>query len=388
MSSILLGWELGAGHGHVRTLLTLARAFAAAGHSPVFAVRDPVDVWPVLRGTGFPVVPAPAWPSRRARFDAPLRARTFADIPAFLGWSEPAELEGMLRAWDGLLDLVRPALVVVDHAPGLALAAAGRVPLVGVGTGFSNPPAEPGQFRVLDPEARGLGLERELLASIQEVLRRRGQSVPATLTEGLASGRRLVTTFPEIDPYRDQRREPAVGPMVPPPGPMPSVAAPRWFAYLSAEREDLEEVLGDLAGTGIPGEAYVRGAPGPVVAGARARGVRVHDAPVPVEEMLARTSVVVHAGGAGLTCAALAAGRPQVFLPEHLEQRLTAGLVSNLGVGISAVGRESAGMCVRRVLKGEIYSLDSRELSGDLARRGPWKAVDRVMLVCDESLAR
>lgn len=386
MSTVLLGWELGGGHGHVRTLMPLARALAAAGHTPVFAVRDPVDVWPVLQGSGFAMVPAPAWPSRRARFEGPFRARTFSDIPSFLGWGEPDELEGMLRAWDGLLDLVRPAIVIVDHAPGLALAAAGRVPVVGVGTGFSNPPAELERYPVLDAEAKGLGLEKELLASIREVQRRRGGPAPPTLPEALGYGRRMVTTFPELDPYRASRKDPAIGPMVRPPGPMPPAAAPSWFAYLSAERADLEEVLGDLAGTGIPGEAYVRGGPEHVVSAARSKGVRIHEGPVPVEEMLARTGVVVHAGGAGLTCAALAAGRPQVFLPEHLEQRLTANLVSRLGVGVSAGGREGAGSCVRRLLKGEIFSLDSRELSGDLARRGPWRALDKVLSACGEHL--
>jgi len=44
-------------------------------------------------------------------------------------------------------------------------------------------------------------------------------------------------------------------------------------------------------------------------------------------------SAVLHHGGAGVTQAALAVGRPQVILPEYLEQELTGQALERLGVG-------------------------------------------------------
>ncbi len=382
MSDILLGWEYGSGHGHVNTLLPIARSLAAAGHRPMFAVRDIVESWPVLKDQGFPVFPAPFWPSRLARHGGSFRARSFADILSYFGWCEPGELEGMVRAWDALIDLVRPALIVLDHAPTLSLAARGRIPVVAVGTGFSNPPAQLTQYPVLDRDGRAIHTEGELLASIAEVQRRLGRPPPGSLAGTLGHGKCFVTTFPEVDPYRPHRIEKPIGPLAKPPLPSPLPAVSRWFGYMSAERPEVESILLDLAATGIPGEAYVRGAAPPLRAVLRAAGIQVHDRPAPIGEVLSRVGVVVHAGGGGLTSNALAAGRPQLLMPEHLEQRLTAGLLAGLGVGLSVPDKEAPGKSLLRLLKGELYKVEAQERAAEIRAKGPWEGLARVAEAC------
>jgi len=49
-------------------------------------------------------------------------------------------------------------------------------------------------------------------------------------------------------------------------------------------------------------------------------------------------SAVLHHGGAGVTQAALAVGRPQVILPQYLEQELTGQALERLGVGRRLTG--------------------------------------------------
>ncbi len=382
MSTVLMGWEFGAGHGHVQTLMPVARALAARGHQPVFAVRDVVESWPVLRKENFPVFPAPFWPSRMGRHGEAFLARTYGDILTFLGWSEPDELEAMIRGWDALIDLVRPDLVVIDSAPGLALATWKRIPTVGVGTGFSNPPAQLRQYPDLDPDAPALRPDSDILASVAEVQRRRRRPAPDTLAATLAHGPRWVTTFPELDIYRAVRSEMAVGPMSAPPAPLPRPPAPRWFGYFTAQRSDLERILRDFAASGIPGDAYVRGASSQQVQHLRAAGLEIHAQPVPIGEALARAAVVAHSGGIGLTANALAAGRPQLLFPEHLEQRLTAKVLAGLGVGLTVRGSDAPGAALRRILKGELFALDAEERGASIAGRGPWRGLETVVQSC------
>ena len=40
LATILFGWELGSGHGHIQNLLVIARKLVQLGHHPVFAMRD------------------------------------------------------------------------------------------------------------------------------------------------------------------------------------------------------------------------------------------------------------------------------------------------------------------------------------------------------------
>ncbi|KAF0244821.1 MAG: glycosyl transferase-like [Planctomycetota bacterium] len=379
MSKILFGWELGGGHGHVRTLLPIARELAARGHTPVFAVRNVPDVWPVLRREGFAVLAAPFWHRRNARVRGAFHARSFEDLLSFHGWGEPDELEALLRAWDALIDLVHPAGVVLDHAPALCLAAMGRVPSVQVGTGFSVPPAHLPEFPVMDPNAEPVMAARDLVASIQEVQRRRHQAVPDAVPGIFRAATRCLTILPELDPYAGNRTEKPMGPADAPPAPLAPPRAPRWFAYMTAEQESAEKMLLEFAGTGIPGEAYVRGA-GPAL---RERmldaGIDIHDQPAPMHEVLPRASVVVHNGGIGLTTAALGAGRPQILVPQHLEQRLTAGLLVKMGVALSVTDRESPGSLLRRLVKGTLYMMEAQDRAESVRKRGPWEAGRRIV---------
>ena len=70
MSTILLGWELGEGLGHVAHLLEVARELAAHGHSPVLAVKDFAVARVMLRDVPFPVLRRRPGGSRRRRVSA------------------------------------------------------------------------------------------------------------------------------------------------------------------------------------------------------------------------------------------------------------------------------------------------------------------------------
>ncbi|MCU0934698.1 MAG: hypothetical protein MUF66_01200, partial [Gammaproteobacteria bacterium] len=157
---ILLGWELGAGLGHVRRLVDVARRLRDRGWTPYLALADlhalPEDVADVAEG----VFQAPGLRIGGVGGRA-IPIRSFADVLAVSGYAAELTLAAGVRAWESLLDLIRPRLVLADFSPILHLAAFGRVPVVAVGDGFCVPPALPGGFPVLrrnlrsavDPEA-------------------------------------------------------------------------------------------------------------------------------------------------------------------------------------------------------------------------------------------
>ena len=158
MSTILFAWELGSGFGHVRPLLSIARGLASLGHTPVFAIRNIPDTWTLLRESGFAVYQAPFRNGAPRLAPGPFAGRSFEDVLSISGWSDPDELEPLLRAWDALLDSIRPSLVVLDHAPALALAARGSIPVVQIGTGFCLPPSHLPEFLAVRPSAKALAM--------------------------------------------------------------------------------------------------------------------------------------------------------------------------------------------------------------------------------------
>src|SRR5262249_1142273 len=109
--TVLLGWELGAGLGHVQRLVPLAQALAAHGCRPVLAGKNLVEPWPALRDGSFPAIQAPVWQPRTSRDGRPFQAASFADILAVHGYAAALDLAPMVHAWQGLIDVVQPALV-------------------------------------------------------------------------------------------------------------------------------------------------------------------------------------------------------------------------------------------------------------------------------------
>jgi rhamnosyltransferase subunit B len=65
------------------------------------------------------------------------RACSYADILAGSGFGSVETLLPVVAAWQVLLDLLRPDLIVADYSPILCLAAYGSVPVVAIGDGLS-----------------------------------------------------------------------------------------------------------------------------------------------------------------------------------------------------------------------------------------------------------
>ncbi len=384
--TVLLGWELGDGLGHVQKLARLAGALAAGGLKPVLAVKDLALAGTVLRELPYPVLQAPYWHARPWTGSQPFVAASYADLLAIRGFTEVADLLPRVQAWQGLIDLLRPALVVADHSPTLCLAAYRTVPTAILGTGFALPPADGPTFPPLAVGKPALVPEERLLAVVREVQRRRGRAAPDTLPGLFAAAERFVTVLPELDPYRAVRREPHLGPLglrLGPPLPPPSRAA--FFAYLSADVPCAEQLVQGLARAGHPGTAYLRGATPEARQRLRRTGLEILDAPASLDEVLPHAAVVVHHGGAGLAQQALAAGRPQLFFPDHLERMLTAQRVHQLGAGLYLAGEfpvDAVPQALRRLAGEQSFTERARTAADAIAERGPRDPLPRIVECC------
>jgi rhamnosyltransferase subunit B len=388
--SVLLGWELGGGLGHVQQLLLLANALAARGFRPFLALRDLIGPRPLLRDCPYPVVQAPLY-SATGRAAPAFVARSYADILAVHGFADADQLLAMTQAWLALIDLVRPAFVVADHSPTLCLAASGIAPTIQIGNGFLNPPTDQATFPVLMSDRPALVDEARLLDSVHEVQRRLGRSLAPTLPSAVAASSRFVTVIPELDPYHEVRREPVLGPIRPFGPPLPSPERPGFFAYLNAEMPGCEAILTALAQTGFPGRVYVLGADAEGCDRLRRLGLEVFDRPAPLHEMLAQSAVIVSQGNLGLAQAALAAGRPQLLFPAHLEHLMNARRLHALGVAHFLTGQFPAadvGEGMRQLLTDPNMRRRAQEAAGVVKARGPYDPLPAIVAYCEQWLAR
>jgi rhamnosyltransferase subunit B len=331
MATVLLGWEVGDGLGHVGPLMALARALRARGHRPVL-VASKLEFAVIAAGDDdLPILQTPA-----ARVRPPERVKSsgftaWSDLLLMIGYDTPDRLYPLVRGWADTIAMVRPDLLVTDFAPTAIVANAGRLPAMALGWGYTMPPrtlsATPsmhGQERAVPDEA--------IFETVAAVQRRAGLPVHAgRLLDAVVPEHGYVITLPELDYFEHRRDRPAIGPIQPLPSPRPADGTADYFAYLSHANAATESVLEALVRSGLSGTVYLRDARPETVDGWRDRGLAVSDQPLDFAEAAGRARLVLHHGGLRTMEAALALGRPQVLVPAHIEHLMNAQRLRRLG---------------------------------------------------------
>jgi len=385
MKTAVLACELGGNLGHVGPLLQLARALRREGCRPIFVVSDVVTAAAIVDTADMQVLQAPAWPKAGFIAGRPFRISSYADILALYGFADARGLAAMVAAWDSLLALVKPDLVIADFSPTLCLAAYRTIPIAPVGNGYANPPVHDPIFPPLFYDRPPLMAQTRLLENIHEVQRRRSRPAPGSLTGLFDSPHRSVTTFPELDPYREVRKEPVIGPLERMPQETRLPAEPTIFAYLGEECPALDTIVQCLVELNVGVEAYLRGDVGGLRRFMAARGARVHDHPPNLAEVLPGARVVVSHAGVTTAHAALATGRPQVLLPLSIEADLTAAALVALGVGVSVrrgAEKKDLPVALRTALADNELASRARSCAGIVAARPPVDALASVTNAC------
>lgn len=311
-------------YGHLFPLIPLARAAQRAGHEVVFATGP--SFVEKARALGFE-----AHPSGISIADAEEEARRRhgdAEVPRLL-ITMFAELvpRATVRDLGALLPRIRPDLVVYEQSDTGAAKAArdAGIPFVAHVIGRSMPPA----------------------------VQRMAAAEMAWMWEGTAPADLMLGDV-AIDLWPDTVRDPVVAAL---PTvlrqrpmafdldvPMPRLETTKPLVYLTlgtvsfGTTDVLRRAVDGLAR--LPVNVLVAVGPGdPASLGDVPANVRVAGF-VPQAQVLRQAGLVVHHGGTGTVLGALAAGLPQLVLPQGADQFVNADVLAETGAGAKLVGQD------------------------------------------------
>lgn len=325
----------GIGTGHISRCLPIIESLSAEGHECVAAVTG-YRAGKLLDGVCRVVTPPPAYRERVAPVASEMPP--FVLIPG-LGavpsayQRDPVEgLKATIEFFGGVIDEVRPEMVVIDQVLGVEpIARAAGVPVVQV----THAPFVPGfgpwadEELVSDPRIEVAQIDRVLEEAFAGVTDR----TPAI--EDLVGGDLILIpchpafgTCPGAFHYRPDR--------LPEPGREVSDldGQPMVLSYLSFRAPDLGvPVVRGILDTGcravlVGGEDYRL--PGDLASDPRVEVL----GRVPIEKLLSEAAAIVHGGGSVMTQEAVAAGIPQVAIPRNTEQGVTSTAMERAGAGI------------------------------------------------------
>jgi hypothetical protein len=378
---VLLGWDIGDGISHVRRLARAAAALRGAGWFTVLALRDLHRLSEEAALSADLVIPAPG-PRLIVSHAERLTASGYGDIAGVCGFADPDALLTLTRAWDAVIALARPDVVVADFSPVLALACHGRHPMLALGDGFVVPPVDADRLPILRPNVTPFASEERLLECAARVQKARAAAPVESLPRLIGGQDQLLCVLPELDVYGRQRKRLADGPFETLPSLLPSPERPGVFAYLAGDHPQTEIMLRMLGSCGLPVSGYVRDVPAAWAAAALASGLTLHDRPPPLDAVLAPAALVVHHGGIGTAQAALAAGRPQLIVPRHLEHAANARRVAGLGAGLALPHRfnvEEARHALDTVVGTATYAEAARKAAARIGAAGRRPSLDLLV---------
>ena len=348
MSRILVAWELGAGYGHLQTFPDLAHTLRNRGHDVVFVVRDLTSAESVLGRHGFDCLQAPVWPMQKRHQPTPC----FAEILARLGYRDPGDLIGLVKAWRKLYDLLAPDVLLVNHSPTALLAAEGLdVPRLMIGTGFECPPRTEPIPSLMPwqnvPTVKLAEIETRVSNVMNEVRTRMGLETKSCFSALFDVEGTMLCTLQELDAYAEHRGEEAHywGPRLysadGTPPKWPSKKGRRIFGYLKTEYpgfKALVEALGTVKESVL---LHVPGIPYEVARKYQRANLAFSTRPVDLQQVAAQCDLVLSHAGHGTTATFLLSGRAQLLLPSQVEQGVTAWRMMRSGLALAVLpGRQ------------------------------------------------
>jgi UDP:flavonoid glycosyltransferase YjiC (YdhE family) len=397
MARYLIGWEFGAGLGHVSPIAEFARRLGERGHE-VHAVS--ADAYASATAFGNFRIPVYALPEVRKPRKPFRSTRSLAEVLYNLGYHSSTALAVRLAAWRDLIDAIRPDVLIVNYAPTAILAARDRpVRVLQFGTGFAMPPAEvpvPG-FSLLGSvsEKRLQASEAGVLGKINRALKRVGMPEISDFKETFTADRDVLVTLRELDHYPERLDGDYAGPLVSatfddaPTWPHGRDDMPRIFCYLKAGHRGFARMVESIAALDARVLIYAAG-----LDAARRRDLSTDrlclaSRPVDLKQACGDSDVVVCHGGHGTVAMAMLSDARLLLLPEksHAEQWMNAKNVARLGAGevvAPAMRREDIRNAVDRVMArsnrpgAETFRLRYRDFDSDSAWRALMGAAEEL----------
>ena len=373
MAKIEFAWELGAGTGHVTTLLPIAAAMKARGHDARFLLRD-LSAGADLDGAAeIPREGAPIW-SGPPTCEAPLN---LGEILLNFGYHDPPQHKALIDAWRERLKGSHAVVANVAPAAHLAALTLG-IPSFEISQGFHVPPpampSPPLRHWEPAPRARLEAADRRVLHVMNTVLSGHGVRPLATIGE-LFAGRSMLLTYPELDIYPERGpsdyygiTHSGEGKAAPdwPPG-----AGRRLFAYLYSYFKGLDPLLAAIAASKSPTLVFCRGIDPKLREKYDGGSIRFSAEAMSVSKVLPQADAVVCHGSHQMTAQALLAGKPVLLLPTQLEQFLIMRRLVRFGAGLGIapeVPNADYASALAALTENTEYASKAREFSDRYAR--------------------
>lgn len=347
---ILLAWESGAGRGHVVTLKTVA---AALGNDFVYdAALCRMDYAAEIAPLCEMVFPAARLRYDRARRGGPVRTATWGEFLGDSGFRDPAFLARQVAWWKEALIARRSELVIADYAPCAMLAAQSLgIPAVITGTGYGIVAEGLTTFPTFLPEYnQRLYDESEMVQVINAALEPLGVPALTCLPDIYRRSQELVRTLDMLDPYDGLRTQT----LLPPVADVASASGAEGdevFCYFSTTELNEAGVLEAICTLGLPTRAFCPGIAPEQANRLTAAGIHLETGPVPVDLIVHRSRLMIHAGQHGILSLGLAAGVPQIAIPQHLEHLYHARRCEEQGCAHVVTKSDRSAQAVRDVIR-------------------------------------
>ena len=347
MATIALIWELGSDYGHIGRFLPIALELKARGHRPVMILRDISRADEMLGRHGIEYLQAPLWLPPVQGLPAPIN---FTESLFLFGFLQPAGLLSVLRAWRAVLALLKPDLLIFDHAPTALLASRGLgLPRLVTGNSFAVPPRRTPLplYEWWNPKAgapqRELDCEERLLRNANHALSALG-APPMTCVADLYDAEVThITGAPELDVYGPRDAACYVGAI----NALDQGVEPRWpagparrvFAYLKPRYMHFDAVVTALARLDASVLVFAPGLARQNMLRLQAANLAFSTEPLRMRSVREQVEMAVcHAGG--MVDVMLQAGRPVFLLPMQMEQTMTSRRVDELGCGLFHIAQQ------------------------------------------------
>jgi UDP:flavonoid glycosyltransferase YjiC (YdhE family) len=337
--TILCAWEIGGELGHISNFSAITKALELEGHHIVLAFKDFSRAYPFFKDTKAILMQAPVW-LPKVTMQRPIAC--LADTLLCMGYREDEELDCLVQAWESIIALVKPDLIIFDYAPTAMLALVNNpLPKILIGTGFADPVTS---RSIVDwrpyPTNDGLVQRQEqmVLERINKVLGRRDKPELKHFTELFAVDHTVISTFPELDLYRDRENATySIGPsekLVAEEVRFVSEDRPRILAYLKPGHPNINLLVAALAQ--CKASVFVACPKGsaqlfaPYVSDRFQFSLDLVD----LQGAMGQVDLFVGHGNASSCKESLIAGNPMVILPIQLEQLLTGRKLQEAGFGV------------------------------------------------------
>lgn len=338
---ILCTWEIGGELGHISRFSKIVKTLEMEGYQVIVALKDLSRAFPFFCDTNARLLQAPVW-LPKITMQRPIAC--LADALLLLGYLEPDPLHCLTLAWQAMVDMVKPDLVIFDYSPTAMLALTGNpIPKILIGTGFADPvPGHPlADWR---PHAFSDQLierqELRVLQQVNRVLNRQDKPALAQLADLFAVDRVLISTFPELDLYRELRKGKAdyctgaTAKVTAKAIEFKETGRPRILAYLQPAYPQLQPLIAALALCNA--DVFIacpQGQPEmfqPHLSDHFQFSIELVD----LQGAMATADLFVGHGSSSSVKESLVAGNPILVLPIQLEQLLTGKKLQEAGLGL------------------------------------------------------